>query len=143
MQPAGDAIESPRDRIKRLVAEGRLPGAAVAAAEALWQERLHDGVQLPNGDVVHVTRDDLYHVLVDDRIWRHPERIELALTHVFEIRALEHGKRLAFSRWIENDRERLAVLVLYPDKTLRMLHLIDDRRLRRYTRNSGELLWRH
>jgi hypothetical protein len=23
-----------------------------------------------------------------------------------------------------------------------MLHLIDDRRLRRYTRNAGEVLWR-
>ncbi len=119
-----------------------MPGSALALAEALWEERLRDGVQLPNGDVVRVTRDDLYHVLVDDRIWRHPERIELALTHVFEMRALEHGNRLAFSRWMENDRERLAVLVLYPDETLRMLHLIDDRRLRRYTRNAGEVLWR-
>jgi len=102
---AGNATESPQERINRLVAEGRLPGSALAEAEAIWQERLRHGVRLPNGDVVRVTRDDLYHVLVDDRIWRHPERIELALVHVFEMRALEHGKRLAFSRWLEEDRE--------------------------------------
>ena len=133
--------ESPRERIERLVAEGRLPGSALAEAEALWRERLRDGVQLPNGDVVRVTEDDLYHVLVDDRIWRHPKRIELALTHVFEIRQARGGRRLAFSHWMEEDQDCLAVIVLQQDR-LWSVHLVDWRRIQRYIRRGGDVLWK-
>jgi hypothetical protein len=119
-----------------------MPRAAVERAEQLWHERWQRGMQMPNGEVVQVTLDDLYHVIVDPRIWRRPERIETALLHVFEIRALEQGNRLAFSRWREGEQDRLAALVLYPDGTLRALHLIDDRRMRRYTRKQEEVLWK-
>jgi hypothetical protein len=138
---AGPASESPRERIERLVAEGRLPGAALANAEALWEERLRGGVQLPNGEVVRVTRDDLYHVLVDDRIWRHPERIELALTHVFEIRQARGGRRLAFSQWMEEDQDCLAAIVLQGDR-LWSMHLVDRRRIQRYIRRGGDMIWK-
>lgn len=141
-EPGHGSAEPPRERIERLVAEGLMPWAAVEQAERLWQERLRHGVTIPNGEQVWITLDDLYHVIVDSRIWRHPERIARALESVFEIRALEHGRRLAFSRWYEGGRERLAALVLYPDRTLRTMHLIDERRLRRYTRKVGEVVWR-
>jgi hypothetical protein len=136
------SAEPPRERIERLVAEGQMPRDAVEQAERLWQARLRHGVTMPNGEQVRITLDDLYHIIVDSRIWRHPERIARALESVFEIRALEHGSRLAFSRWYEGEQERLAALVLYPDRTLRTMHLIDERRLRRYTRKVGEVVWR-
>jgi hypothetical protein len=140
-EQARPASESPRERNTRLVAEGRVPGSALAEAEALWQERLRGGVQLPNGDVVRVTRDDLYHVLVDDRIWRHPERIELALTHVFEIRQARGGRRLAFSQWMEEDQDCLAAIVLQADR-LWSMHLVDRRRIQRYIRRGGDMIWK-
>lgn len=133
--------ESPRERIERLVAEGRLPASALANAEALWQARLREGVRLPNGDVVRVTHDDLYHALVDDRIWRHPERIELALTHIFEIRQARGGRRLAFSQWVEGDQDHLAAIVLQEDR-LWSVHLVDRRRIQRYSRRGGDVIWK-
>jgi hypothetical protein len=136
------SAEPPRERIERFVAEGQMPRDAVEQAERLWQAWLRHGVTMPNGEQVRITLDDLYHIIVDSRIWRHPERIARALESVFEIRALEHGSRLAFSRWYEGEQERLAALVLYPDRTLRTMHLIDERRLRRYTRKVGEVVWR-
>ncbi len=119
-----------------------MPREAVDEAERIWQERLRAGISLPNGDTVAVTRDDLYHIIVDSRIWRHPERIELALRGIFEIRDAGVGRRQAFSRWQEPEGERLTSVILDPDNTLRTLHLIDERRLRRYLRQGGAVLWR-
>jgi len=133
--------ESPQARVERLVATGHMPREAVTRAEQLWAERLHLGVRLPNGETIQITRDDLYHVIVDDRIWRHPERIEAALENVFEIRRATGERRQAFSRWQEADGEQLAYIILELGSRLWSLHLIDDRRLRRYLRKEGEVLW--
>jgi hypothetical protein len=118
-----------------------LPREAVVRAEKLWGERLRHGVRMPNGEMVRLERSDLYHVLVDDRVWRHPERIETALSNVFEIRRAHGDRRQAFSRWREPEGERLASIILQPDNRVWSFHLIDERRLRRYARKGGEVLW--
>lgn len=131
-----------KERIERLVAEGRLAWDAVEAAERLWTESLQAGGRMPNGETVTVTLGDLYHIVVDPRVLRHPERIAAAIGAVFEIRAAEQGRRLAFARWTESATTQLAVIVIDSDNTLRTLHLIDERRLERYTRGEAPLLWR-
>jgi hypothetical protein len=118
-----------------------MPREAVSRAERLWETRLRDGITMPNGEIARVEASDLYHLIVDDRIWRHPERIERALRHVFEIRAARSDRRQAFSRWREPDGERLASVILMADNRVWSLHLIDERRLRRYTRGGGAVLW--
>jgi len=142
LPPVAGGAESPRERVERLLAEGKMPRASVQRAERLWREQLRSGVSMPNGELVWITLDDLYHVIVDDRIWRHPERIKAALTHVFEIRASHSSRRQAFSRWSEGETTQLAALVLTADSRLWSIHLIDEKRLRRYNRQGGELLWR-
>jgi hypothetical protein len=124
------------------VAEGQMPRDAVEQAERLWQERLRHGVTMPNGEQVWITLDDLYHVIVDSRIWRHPERIERAIAHVFEIRRSHSGRRQAFSEWAEGASILLASLILEPGNRLWSLHLIDARRMQRYTRRGGQVLWK-
>lgn len=134
--------ESPRARVERLIQEGKISREAVAEAERCWRERLSRGIELPSGEIVRVTFNDLYHVIVDRRILLRPERIEAALTSAFEIRTARQERRLVFSRWREGEAERLAVAVLDADFTLKSLHLIDERRLQRYTRHSGDVLWK-
>lgn len=131
-----------KERLDRLIAEGKLSPDAVEAAERLWTESLRAGIQMPNGETIVVTLGDLYHVVVDPRVLRHPERIATAIGAVFEIRSAERGRRLAFARWTENAAVRLAVIVIDSDNTLRMLHLIDERRLERYTRGEAYVLWK-
>ena len=141
-EPGHGSVEPPRERIERLVAEGRMPRAAVEQAERVWQEQLRHGVTMPSGELVRITLDDLYHVIVDSRIWRHPERIERAIAHVFEIRRSHSGRRQAFSRWEEGTKALLAGIILEPGNRLWSLHLIDAKRMRRYTRRGGEIIWR-
>jgi hypothetical protein len=142
LPPIAGGAESPRERIERLVVEGKMPRAAVERAEQLWHERWQRGMQMPNGEVVQVTLDDLYHVIVDDRIWRHPERIEAALANVFEIRASYSSRRLALSRWNEGETIQLAAVVLTGESRLWSIHLIDEKRFQRYNRQRSEVLWR-
>ena len=92
MPPAEGRSESVRERIERLVAEGRKSSLDVARAIALWHESLQNGIALPNGQMVEITLDDLYHLMVDDRILRKPERIELLLRNVFELREAREGR---------------------------------------------------
>ncbi|MGI8552429.1 MAG: hypothetical protein ACR2PL_16815 [Dehalococcoidia bacterium] len=134
--------ETPRERIERLIADGQLERQALEQAEEVWQARLHVGVSLPNDDVVHVTQDDLYHAIIDPRLARRPDRIEAALQNVFEVRQAEGQRRLGLSRWLEDGMERLAVVIIEVNNTLRSIHLVDDRRLRRYQRQYPEVLWR-
>ena len=134
-------METPRGRIERLVAEGRIPRMAVARAERLWHERLHAGVRMPNGETVQITLDDLFHVLVDDRIWRHPERIATALVHVVEIRRAHSGRRQALSQWTEGSSVQFAIIILTGESRLWSLHIVDERRAQRYARGGGEVLW--
>jgi hypothetical protein len=135
-------VESPQERIQRLVAEGRIPHELVLEAERFWTRRLRTGVRMPNGERVAVTRDDLHHAIVDQRILRRPDRIELALRSVFEIREADAGRRLGFSRWTEEEGDRLAALIIDVDGGLRGIHLVDERRMRRYRRRPGSVLWR-
>lgn len=138
----GGVLETPTARIERLVRDGKMPGEAVEHAERIWWERLRQGVPMPNGEVVRITHDDLLHLIVDARVWRHPDRIEAAIGEVFEIRTAEPDRRQAFSRWQEPEGERLATFIIASDGTLRALHLIDAKRMARYTRRGGDVLWR-
>jgi len=139
--PGAGGAETPQERIQRLVTEGRKTREEVELAEAFWRERLRSGVQLPNGDLIQISRADLYHVIVDDRISREPQRIERALLSAFEMRETEGGRRLVLSSWQEGERERLAALIIDASNNLRSLHLIDRRRLERYRRQAGPILW--
>ncbi|MBI4506840.1 MAG: hypothetical protein HY691_15010 [Chloroflexi bacterium] len=134
--------ESPKERVERLLGEGTMPRRAVEQAERLWRERLQHGVEMPNGEIVRITRNDLYHAIIDPRIWRHPERIALAIAHVFEIRALKQGRRQALSRWNEGGQELLAVVILEGGPRLWSMHVINEKRVRRYNRAGGEVLWK-
>ena len=49
LPPIAGGAESPRERIERLVAEGKMPRAAVERAEQLWHERWQRGIQMPSG----------------------------------------------------------------------------------------------
>src|SRR2546430_2634675 len=104
MRPVARGSESSAERIARLVTEGWMPQAAVAAAEQLWRQRLVPGVRMPNGEVAVIELSDLYHLLVDPRIWRQPERIERLLSGVFEIRDADLGRRRALSYWEEDEK---------------------------------------
>jgi hypothetical protein len=84
--------ETTKERIDRLVAEGKIPPEAVERAERLWSERLIHGVLMPNGETAIVQLSDLYHLIVDRRIWREPERFERMLAAVFEIRTARQGE---------------------------------------------------
>lgn len=137
----GGGRETPRERIERLVREGRIMQEAVDEAERVWHERLRDGVRMPNRETVQITLDDLYHAIVDPRILRHPERIESAITHIYEIRASYGRRREAYSKWFEGEAQELAVVILEAENRLWSVHLIDEDRLKRYTRKAGEVLW--
>ncbi|HKP54146.1 MAG TPA: hypothetical protein VJ183_16025 [Chloroflexia bacterium] len=133
--------EEPKARIERLIGEGKITREAVDAAERLWVGRLRNGVVIPNGELIIITLRDLHHVLVDDRIWRKPERIEQALLGIFEIRPGRLGRRVALSRWMEDDKSLFGMILIEVDNTLRSLHLVDSRRLSREMR-KGEALWK-
>jgi len=131
--------KSPRARIDRLVAEGSMPPEALIAAEALWEKRLRDGIRIPNGETAQVTLNDLYHLIVDDRIWRKPERIELLLRGVYEVRQAKLGRRRVLSRWQEGQREQRGFAIMDVNGRVWTMHLINERDLRRYSRE--EVLW--
>lgn len=133
--------EPPKERIERLLREGKITEEAVKAAEALWQSRLQYGVTIPNGETAVITLDDIYHVIVDNRIWRKPYRIEAALRGVFEIHTAEYGRRQCFSRWEEVDATQVGLVILEANSRLKSLHLVDERRLRKQMRHGG-LLWK-
>jgi hypothetical protein len=113
----------------------------VATAEHFWRAHLQNGVLLPNGERAVITLDDLYHVIVDERIARKPERIERILRSIFEIRSADLGRRAAFSSWAEDGKSFVAAIILEANGRLRTLHVVDERRLRR-AMHKGELLWR-
>ena len=133
--------EDSRQRIERLVAEGKMPREAVRIAERLWRTRLRRGIALPNGERAVVTRSDLYHLIVDDRIWRNPERIERILVSIFEIRTARSGRRKALSRWEESGRVLAGYAILSEGNRVWTMHVIDERKLRREL-NKGDVLWR-
>jgi hypothetical protein len=127
-------------RVARLVAEGWMPQAAVTAAERLWSARLANGVQMPNGETARIEPDDLYHLIVDERIWRKPERIERVLAGVIAIHEAASGRRRAFSRWDEDGTTLLGYAILEPNSRVRTMHLLDAKRFER-RRRKARLLW--
>lgn len=131
--------ESTAARIERLVTKGNITREAVVEAEALWKQRLQYGVLLPNGETARIMLDDLYHLIVDDRIWRKLYRIERILVGIFEIRTADN-RRIAFSRWNEGDQSLIGYAILTPESRVWTMHLIDERGLRRL-RRRGELIW--
>lgn len=133
--------EEPGARIERLIGEGKITREAVEAAEKLWEERLRYGITMPNGETAIITLNDLYHVIVDDRIWRKVYRIERLLLGVFEIRTARLGRRVALSQWEEAGKVLFGRAILDVDSSVRSMHLIDARKLRR-ERAVGDLLWR-
>lgn len=134
-------METPRGRIERLMAEGRIPRMAVARAERLWHERLHAGVRMPNGETVQITLDDLYHLIVEPRLLRKPERIASLLAGVFEIREAREGRRRVLSRWEEEGQAICAYGIIGTDGRLWTAHLVSERDLQRYQRREV-LQWR-
>lgn len=132
--------ESPGARIERLVEQGKITAEAVKAAEDLWQDRLQYGVFLSNGEMAVIALDDLYHLIVDHRIWRKPWRIELLLRGIFEIRTSIQGRRTGFSTWQEDATTLVGYVILEQDNRVRAMHLVDEKRLRREMR-KGELVW--
>ncbi len=138
---ASKEAESPKERIERLIREGKITREAVGPAEKLWEERLQYGVIIPNGERITIRLDDLYHVIVDHRIWRKPQRIEQMLLGIFEIRTGREGRRIALSRWGEQvDVSLYGSIVLESDSGIRSLHVVDDKRIRREMK-KGVLLW--
>jgi hypothetical protein len=133
--------ETPGERIERLLQQGKITGEAVKAAEDLWQDRLQYGVLLPDGEMAVIALDDLYHLIVDHRIWRKPWRIELLLRGIFEICTSIQGRRTGFSAWQEDATTLLGYVILEQDNRVRAMHLVDEKRLRREMR-KGELVWR-
>src|SRR5207249_1177303 len=101
---------------------------------------LHMGILMPHGEIARIELPDLYHLIVDDRIWRHPERIERLLRSIFEIREAREGRRRALARWLEGETEHIAFAIVEPDGRVRTMHIIDARRLGRYRRREI-LLW--
>jgi hypothetical protein len=117
-----------------------MPQAAVTAAEELWRQRLVPGVRMPNGELALIELSDLYHLLVDPRIWRRPERIERLLLGIFEIRAADLGRRQALSSWEEDERVLSGYAILLHDGRVWAAHVIDERRRQRM-RRKGQVLW--
>lgn len=86
----------PRQRIERLVLEGRISRAAVESAEDYWHRELQDRFfQLPHGRQVQVTANDLLHLIVDPGILRRPDRILLAFSGIFAVHSSETGREIA------------------------------------------------
>lgn len=133
--------ESTKERIERLVAEGKMPQAAVDRAVQLWEKRLKKGIFAPNKEVIKIELDDLYHLIVDRRIWRHPERLEWMIRGIYEIRTAGEGRRLALTRWPEGEKIQVGYLILEADGRVRTAHVVDARKIGRFQR-QGELLWR-
>jgi hypothetical protein len=136
-----NANETSRERAERLIREGKLTAEAVANAEAIWREYLREGTTIPNGERITVTLSDLYHVIVDPRISRKPERIERALLGIFEIRQARYDRREALTSWEEDGKVLSGIAILDTNNTLRSLHIVDHRRLRRAIRKE-DLLWK-
>jgi hypothetical protein len=116
-----------------------MPEAAVMAAEQFWSAQLTSGVRMPNGETARIELADLYHLIVDQRIWRKPERIERILAGVIAIHEAELGRRQAFSRWEEDGVVLLAYAILEVDSRVRTMHLIDARRFERRRRKARQL----
>lgn len=83
---------------------------------------------------------DLYHVIIDDRILRRPDRIRRILEGVFEICTSQNMRRVALSTWDEEGRIMNGIVVLDPDNHVRTMPVVDARKIRKEQR-KGDLIW--
>lgn len=134
--------EDPESRITRLVRDGAMPQEAVDRALEWWRGG-HQVLMLPNGEQLLVSRDDLLHVIVDKQIWSKPERIRRAVEGVYELRTSQKAANytIGLSTWSEEGNKRVGYVVIDPSNHLRSLHVVNDKRLKRYQR-QGDLLWK-
>jgi hypothetical protein len=95
---------------------------------------------MPNCERVLIRLTDLYHVLVDSRIARHPDRIGSAIASVYEMYLADNGCRRGLSRWMEGTSGFAGYIIIAPAGTLQTMHVIDARRERKL-RRQGEQLW--
>lgn len=138
--PISGGAETTKERIERLVAEGKMAREAVVRAEQTWRDRLQNGVRMPSAELVRISLEDVYHIIVDPRMLRKPERIELLLGNVFEIREAHGGRRCALARWQEESRILVGYAIILPDSALKTAHIVDEAELRRIQRKEL-LLW--
>ena len=130
-----------REQVSHLLREGKLSAEQLRRIEQVWHERLSSGVRMPNGELVQVSLDDVYHVLVDGRIRRKPERNERLLASVFEIRQARGDRRRVLSRWEEEGGNLVAgFAILLPDGHMWTMHVTTERSLEPY-RSKEQLLW--
>jgi len=133
------APESVKQRIERLIAEGKKSGEDVANAIQFWQQRLQSDIRLPSGDTAQITLDDLYHLMVDDRILRKPERVLQVAQGVFEIRQAKGERRRILSSWVEGEQPLYGFAIIEPDGRIRTMHVVGYNDLRKYRKET--LLW--
>ncbi len=118
-----------------------MPAEAVATAKSFWESRLQEPVVDPRGIEVIVTMDDLYHLIVDPRIWRRPERIEKILTSVVEVvESKIPGFEILISEWEEDGKKTYTYAVLSLDKTVKTAHVVDEKKIRQLKRGA-KVLW--
>ncbi|MGI9863115.1 hypothetical protein SDD30_17215 [Moorella naiadis] len=134
--------ENSKQRIDRLIKEGKMPQQAVIEAEKFWQTNLRKPLVGPLGVEITVTLGDFYHAIVDPRIWRHPERIKMALKSVVEIVESKNypSYEVWICRWKEDGKEITAIAVIAPDRTLKTLHIGDEKRIKRL-KKGVKILW--
>lgn len=137
----GSSKEPSKERVDRLVREGRLSQEMVDGAVSFWQARLTGEISLPNGERVFVTLGDLYHIIVAPRILRKPWRIERILVNAVEIRTGDLDRRKVASRWDEDGRLLVGYFVLDTDNSVRTMHVVDEKRIRKLMKD-GDLLWK-
>jgi len=134
--------ENSKQRVDRLVKEGKIPRQAIIEAEKFWQTNLCEPLVGPRESKITVTLSDLYHAIVDPRVWRHPERIKTALKSVVEIveSRIDPAYEVWICRWREDGKEITAIAVIAPNRTLKTFHIIDDKRIKRF-KKGVKVLW--
>ncbi len=104
-----------------------------------WKDHLQSAIPLPNGEFARITIDDLYHLMIDDRIMRKPERIEQIIRNTFEIRQAKEGRRRILSTWEESGWLLFGFAIIDSDNSIRTMHIINRRGLRKYQNQA--VLW--
>lgn len=134
-------VGDPIARVERLVAEGKIDPEAVRYAERLWAATLEDGFLLPNDEAGMILRRDLYLLIVDNRIRRKPDRIKRMIDGIFEIRTAKLGRRIALTRWTEENQSLIGYVILEEGNRIWTLHVVDAKKMRREQR-KGIVLWK-
>ncbi|MDA8187278.1 MAG: hypothetical protein M0T85_03950 [Dehalococcoidales bacterium] len=131
--------ESVKQRIERLIVDGKKSREDVAKAIRFWRQGLQSDVRLPSGDAAQITLDDLYHLMVDDRILRKPERILQIVQGTFEIRQAKGERRRVPSSWVEEGHSLYGFAIIEPDGRIRTMHIVGYNDLRKYRKET--VLW--